>query len=243
MRSVRLAVLACLVLAPRLYGAEEEAKKSLVGRWAPVAKAAAAPAAKSAIAPKGKVKPSRKRPAARAKTATEVPKCLLEFTKDGQVRLEGDISALGGNFRFLKPLKPLADFSMRIGPQDQSLKIRYQFIAADQIEVTADYSRLMEKLSAGGTVTPEKRAELEKEYKPRETLTVAASPRALTLTNDEGQSMTFRRYAGGSLEAAERKRRAAGLREGLKPLEGILRQQGIDPGAPPPGKRASQPQP
>jgi hypothetical protein len=240
MRGVCLAVVACLVVSPGLLGAEGDAKKWLVGRWAPIPTPAKSVDA-SKPKPKPRAKASPKRPAAPAAKA-EIPKCLLEFTKDGKVRLEGDIAPLVDTFGFLKPLKPLADFSTKFSPQNQAEKITYTFVADRKVEVAADHTWLLEKLSGGGTApTPEKQAELLKEYQPRETLTVTATSRDLTLTNAQGKAVTFRRYtAAGSLEAAEGKRREDELRSGMSPFNDILRKQGINTGAPPSGKPATK---
>jgi hypothetical protein len=123
---------------------------------------------------------------------------------------------------------------MKFAPQNKYLKISYQFTDADNIEVSADHTWLLERLGSGATaISPAKARDLDREYRPRETLRVSATSKELKLTNEQGKPVTFRRYTGDSLDVAEGKRREADLRSGLKPLEGILRQQGINIGAPP----------
>jgi hypothetical protein len=177
---------------------------------------------------KAKGKTRTKRGAAK-KTLEELPKLVVEFTKDGKIRLDGDPSTLAEKFRFIKPL---TIFPMKFAPQNKYVKITYQFTGDDTVEISADHSWLMEKLAAGGRdeIPPEKVQELNREFHPRETLQVVATSKQLTLTDDQGKSVTFRRYTGDSLDVAEGKRREAELRSGLKPLESILRQQGINVG-------------
>jgi hypothetical protein len=238
MRGVHLALVACLVLSPRAYGAEGEAKKWLVGRWAPVP-AKPAEEAKPAVASKAKMSPKRST-ARKTSEPAPLPKCLLEFTKDGKVLLDGDFAPLSG-LGFLKPLKPLTDFGTRLSPQTKNIKITYQFTGDDAIEVSADHTWLLEKLSGGGSPpSPEKAKELIKEYQPRETLKVVAKYNELRLTDDQGQSFTFRRYTGLPLAEAEGKRREEELRRGMAPLNSILEQQGINTGRPSTGKSASK---
>jgi hypothetical protein len=228
------------MLLPQLQGADGQgdAKKWLTGRWAP----ASMPPAVAAIAekqsgadanPKGKVKAKIKAKGKRAaakKVAEQLPKLVIEFTKDGKIRLDGDPSTLGEKLQFIKPL---ALYPMKVAPENKHLKISYQFISDNTVEVSADYSWLMEKLSAGGgEISPERARELAREFRPREKLRVDATSKELKLTDEQGKSLTFRRYTGDSLDVAEGKRREAGLRAGLKPFEDILKQQGINVGAP-----------
>jgi hypothetical protein len=252
MQAASLVVLAGLLLSPQLQGADGrgDAKKWLTGRWAPApAPGAAAAAEKQSGAdanPKGKVKAKIKTKGKRAaakKPAEELPKLVIEFTKDGKIRLDGDPSTLGEKFRFIKPLTL---FPMKVAPQNKYLKISYEFSSDNTIEVSADYSWLMEKLSAGGgEISAEKAKELEREFRPREKLRVAATSKEMKLTDEQGKSVTFRRYSGDSLDVAEGKRRESEVRAGLKPLEAILKQQGINIGPPADGKPAQQngPQP
>jgi hypothetical protein len=219
------------VIAERVHAADGDAQKWLAGRWALVAEKRADPKPKAAAR---KPKARAKRTPAR-KPAEEIPKCLVQFTKDGKVLLEGDTAALGENLRFVKPLAAL---SIRMAPQNQYLKIKYSFTGDDTIEVSADYSYLLEQLSAGGRtpLSPEKAKELDREYRPRETLRVSGTSNLLTLTNERGRSLTFRRFTGGSLDAIESKRRADEIRRGLDPFRDILKQQGINIGPPATGK-------
>jgi hypothetical protein len=236
MRLASLVILAGLVLSARLEAADGESKKWLPGRWAPSAaekKPDSEP--KASLRRKAKTKLRSKRLAAK-KTAEELPKLVLEFTKDGKVRLDGDPSALGDTFRFIKPL---AAFPMKFAPENKYLKIDYHFIGDDSVEVSADHSWLMEKLSAGGgPIAPEKAKELLREYRPRERLAVTATSKELTLSNEQGKTVTFRRYSGEALDVAESKRRAQEVRRGLAPFQDILKQQGINIGAPATGKSA-----
>jgi hypothetical protein len=240
--------LTALLLPARLPGADGDgsAKKWLTGRWAAasVATAVAAPEKKvgaqadSGGRVKNKVKTRTKRAVAK-KSVDELPKFVIEFTKDGKIRFDGDPSTLGETFRFIKPL---AMFPMKFAPQNKYIKITYQFTDDDTIEVSADHTWLMERLSAGGRgeISPEKAQELNREFHPHETLRVVASSKQLTLTDDRGKSLTFRRYTGEPLDVAEGKRREAEVRSGLKSLEGILKQQGINIGGPADGKPAGK---
>jgi hypothetical protein len=253
MRAASFVVLAGVLLFPQLQGADGkgDAKKWLTGKWAPAPTpaAAAATAKKQSGADastkgkaKSKIKTRGKRAAAK-KPAEELPKLVIEFTKDGKIRLDGDPSTLGEKLRFIKPL---TIFPMKVAPENKYLKISFQFTSDDTVEVAADYSWLMEKLSAGGgEISPDKAKELYREFHPREKLRVAATSKELKLTDEQGKSLTFRRYTGDSLDVAEGKRREAELRAGLKPFEAILKQQGVNIGQPGDGKsaRKSAPQP
>ena len=234
MRGAIWAVLVGLVLSPPSSGADPNTKKLLVGRWAlaearpPAAEAKAAPGKKGA----GKKSAAAKRLAARkgaaaAKTAPEIPKFVLEFTEDGKVRLDGDTAIFGDTFRFLKPL---ADFRVQVAPQARYIKITYEVTADDKVEVVADHSALLEKGLAGAreSLPPERIKELNEQYHPRETLTIAVTARVLTLTNERGESRTFRRHTGGTIAELEGKQREQELRKGLAPLQNILKQQGIN---------------
>jgi hypothetical protein len=234
------AVLVCLALStlPRAAGADDQEKKWLVGRWATLPENKPDPA--SAKPAKAKAKSRTKKPAAR-KVVEEPPKCVIEFTKDGAIRLDGDTSALGSNFRFIKPLAAVA---MRVSPETRSIKITYEFKNDKLIEVSADHTWLLEKLSAGGAgpIPPEKAKELLEEYRPRETLQFAATGKTLTLTNAQGQSLALRRYPGGTLAAEEARRRQAEIKSGLDPFRDILKKQGINVGGPKQGNAPSKPQ-
>ena len=166
---------------------------------------------------------------------------MIEFTKDGAIRLDGDTSALGSNFRFIKPLAAVA---IRVSPETRNIKITYDFKDDKSIEVSADHTWLLEKLSAGGAgeLPPEKAKQLLEEYRPKETLKFAASGKTLTLTNAEGQSLTLRRYTGGTLDAEEARRRQADIKSGLDPFRDILKKQGINVGGPKQANPASKPQ-
>jgi hypothetical protein len=253
MQAASFVVLAGVMFSPQLRSddGQGDAKKWLTGRWAPVPMPTAATAAAEKQSgadanPKGKVKAKIKTKGKRAaaKRAAEVlPKLVIEFTKDGKIRLDGNPSTLGEKLRFIKPL---AIFPMKVAPENKHLKISYQFMSDDTIEVSADYTWLMEKLSAGGSeIPPEMAKELDREFRPREKLRVAATSKELKLTDEQGKSLTFRRYTGESLDVAEGKQKEAELRAGLKPFEAILKQQGINIGGPAEAKPApkSQPQP
>jgi hypothetical protein len=237
MRSLCLAVLFGLLFLARLHAVEGDAKKWLTGRWASTPAVAAEKKsgqdANQVGKPKVKMKARAKRQAT-PKIAEDLPKLVIEFTKDGKIRLDGDPSTLGDTLRVMKPL---ALFPMRFAPQNKYLKINYQFTGDDTIDVSADHSWLLERLSAGGAdISPAKARELDREYRPRETLRVVATSKELKLTNEQGKSVTLRRYSGDSLDVAEGKRREAELRSGLKPFEAILKQQGINIKPPADGK-------
>jgi hypothetical protein len=242
MRSVCLAAVFGLLFSARLQAVDGDAKQWLSGRWAPAPAAGAVekksgPETNPVGKPRVKMKAKARRQAVK-KVAEDIPKLVIEFTKDGKVLLDGDPSTLGDTFRVIKPL---AVFPMKFAPQNKYLKINYQFTHDAPIEVSADHSWLIERLSAGATaISPAKARELDREYRPRETLRVVATSKELKLTNEHGKSVAFHRYAGDSLDVAEGKRREADLRSGLKPLEAILRQQGINTGAPADGKPADK---
>jgi hypothetical protein len=232
MNRVSLAVCVGLVLSLWASAADDEAKKQVVGRWAPVVeksaaravpktKAAARPASKSKVAARPKSTKGRAGPAAQ-----EPPKALLEFTADGKVRLDGDTSALVD----LAFLKPLADFDIRVSPEAQDIKITYKTTGDDQLEVAADHTWLLEKLGTGGTTKPS--AEVLAQYRPRETFKVVVDAGHLTLTNAEGKTMTFRRHAGLSIDEMEAQRRGDDARATEAPFEDVLRKQGIRTGPP-----------
>ena len=223
---------------PRAAVADDQAKKWLVGRWAPLPENKPDPA--TAKPAKAKAKSRTKKPAAH-KVVEELPKCVIEFTKDGAIRLDGDTSALGSNFKFIKPLAAVA---MRVSPETRNIKITYEFKDDKSIEVSADHTWLLEKLSAGGAgeLPPEKAKQLLEEYRPKETLKFTASGKTLTLTNAQGQSLSLRRYTGGTLEAEESRRRQAEMKSGLDPLRDILKKQGINIGGPQKGNPPSKPQ-
>jgi hypothetical protein len=227
------AVLVCLVLSalPRATGADDQAKKWLIGRWAPIPENKPEPASAKPAKTKAKSKSRTKKAAAARKVVEELPKCVIEFTKDGVIRLDGETSAVGSNFRFIKPL---ADVAIRVSPETRNIKITYDFKDDKSIEISADHTWLLEKLSAGGAaeLPPEKAKQLLEEYRPKETLRFAASGKTLTLTNAQGQSLPLRRYTGGTLEAEESRRRQADMKSGLDPFRDILKKQGINVGGP-----------
>jgi hypothetical protein len=234
MRGAIWAVLVGLVLSPLSPGADPKTKKLLVGRWAlvearpPAADAKAAPGKKGAAKKPATAKRlAGRKGAAAAKAAPEIPKFVLEFTEDGKVRLDGDTAIFGDTFRFLKPL---ADFHVQVAPQARFIKITYKVTDEGKVEVVADHSALLEKGLAGGRgdLPPEKIKALLEEYHPRETLTVAVTARVLTLTNERGESRTFRRHAGGTIAELQGQQREQELRKGLAPLQDILKQQGIN---------------
>lgn len=74
---------------------------------------------------------------------------------------------------------------------------------------------------------------MNEEFHPRETLEVAAAAKTLTLTNAQGQSLTFRRYTGAPLAEAEARRREADIKNAISPFSDILKQQGINVGTSP----------
>ena len=188
MRTSWPVVLACLGISVQAQGADGEPKKWLTGRWAlagpekpATAKTEPTSAAPSKSKTKAKTTPNAKKPSTKASNQ-EIPKFVLEFTSDGKVRLDGETSALGESFRFIKPL---AAVSARVAPQALNVKIDYRFNSDDTVEIVADHSWLLEKLSSGGgSVTPEQAKELKEFYFPRETLRVAANSKVLTLSND-----------------------------------------------------------
>src|SRR6516162_5129424 len=116
MRFVSLAVLFGLVVSARVQADDGDAKKWLTGRWAPApAEKKSGPETNPAGKPKAKMKARAKRQAVR-KIAEDLPKLVIEFTKDGKVRLDGDPSTLGDSFRVIKPL---AMFPMKFAPQNK----------------------------------------------------------------------------------------------------------------------------
>jgi hypothetical protein len=222
------------VLSPMAAAADPKTKTLLVGRWAlveeklPATDVPAAPGKKDDRKKAAAVKKrtGRKR-AGGASAATEIPKFVFEFTKDGKLRLDGDTAVVGDTFRFIKPL---ADFSVRVAPEAKYFNITYEVINDDKVEVVADHSALLEKGLAGGreSLPPEKIKELNERFHPRETLTVAVTAQGLTLTNERGESRKFRRHTGGTLAEIEARQREQELRKGLAPLQDILKQQGIN---------------
>jgi hypothetical protein len=231
-------MLACLALATSSHSqGDDPVKKRLIGRWAfqpeskPDPSKAGPPKAKAKA--KAKAKTKAKRQAVR-QVEEDLPRVVIEFTKTGAIRLDGDVSALGSNFRFIKPL---AEVSARVSPETRNIKINYEIKQEHSIDVSADHLWLLEKLSGGGgAISPERARQLQAEYRPREVLDVVVDSKTLTLTNSAGQSLHFRRYAGGTLSAEEGRRREQELRNGLRPLEDLLRQQGINVGTPAKGK-------
>jgi hypothetical protein len=215
------------VVATASFGEDSKAKALLVGKWAPVAESKDDDAAKTKPAAKPAAGKMRGKTAKAAKPPEPLPKFLIEFTKDGKVRLDGDPSTMQGALKFINPLEITG---MKLGPQAKAIKINYKFTAEEQVEVAADHMWLMEKLSGGATeaLSPAKLEELRKEYQPRETLGVAVTSKELTLTNEQGKPLKFRRYAGKPLAEAEAERTAQDLERGLDPLRDYMRQQGIN---------------
>jgi hypothetical protein len=121
------------------------------------------------------------------KPAEEGGNYTIEFTSDGNVRLGGDrLAPLGKMFRFAKLL---GDFDIKPG---KSVDITYKALNDHELEIQADYTALLEKLSQGGRSTKPPR-DLAKDIKPRDKVTYAVSADELTLTNDEGESLKLRR--------------------------------------------------
>lgn len=114
-------------------------------------------------------------------------KYTLEFTSAGKVRLSGGFLPLT-EFRFAKPLKMYADFGMQPGG---NLDITYRCLSDTQLEIRANYTPLLEKLSAGATKAPA--PEIVEQYKPTETLTYAVTETEMILTNDRGKSVRLQR--------------------------------------------------
>jgi hypothetical protein len=232
--------LACLAIATSSHSqGDDPVRKWLIGRWAfqPEGKTdspkASAPNAKI----KARAKSKAKRQAAR-RVEEELPRIVIEFTKTGSIRLDGDASALGSDFRFIKPL---AEVSARVSPETRNIKINYEIKQDHSIDVSADHTWLLEKLSAGGgAIPPERARQLQSEFRPRETVDVAVDSKTLTLTNSAGQSLHFRRYTGATLAAEEARRRGQDIKNAISPFQDILRQQGINVGPPGKGKPASR---
>jgi len=109
----------------------------------------------------------------------------LTFGKDGKLALGGDIAALGTVFT---SFTILTDFGIRPGA---NTPITYKCLSETQMEVEADLSVLMEKLSAGGDGRPSPDA--AKKLHPKETLTFAVAGKELTLTNEKGNSTKLQR--------------------------------------------------
>jgi hypothetical protein len=111
----------------------------------------------------------------------------LEFGKDGKVGLTGErFQSLGQTFRFAKLL---GDFNIQPG---KSIEITYRPLNDRQLEIMADYTAMLQKLSMGGDSTKLPR-ELGKDIKPRDTVTYAVAGDELTLTNEEGKVIKLRR--------------------------------------------------
>jgi hypothetical protein len=225
MRNVCWALVVGLALPAGGFAADDPASKALVGRWGLVQDKPAPPATPAPTRP-GTRPPVNPRMPPPPKPRDELPKALLEFTADGMVRVEGDTAAFGGN---LKTLKPLGDVNLQVGLQNQAIKITYTSTGDKAIEVAANHLWLLDKLSAGGQgqLPPEKVRELMETYQPKETLQFAVTGADLTLTNEQGKAVKFRRFAGKSLSDEEGKRREEDLRKGLDPFKSILEQQGI----------------
>jgi hypothetical protein len=111
----------------------------------------------------------------------------LEFTSDGKVLLGGDrLAPVGKMFRFAKLV---GDFDIKPG---KNVDITYKALSDHELEIQADYTALLEKLSQGGRSTQPPR-ELAKDIKPRDNVAYVVSADELTLTNDEGQSLKLHR--------------------------------------------------
>jgi len=116
----------------------------------------------------------------------EGKKYTLEFTGEGKVHLRGAFAPLT-EFRFAKPLKVLADFGVQTGTN----LITYRCVSDTQLEISANYLELLDKLSAGADKEPP--PEVIAEYTPTETLTYTVTEKELTLTNEQGKSLRLRR--------------------------------------------------
>jgi hypothetical protein len=238
MRGAIAVVAACLGIAAVASGADKKPAELIVGRWAlvvadatPAPAAAAKPAAKPSAGKSGRTTARGKAPA-KPKAPEPLPKFVLEFTKDGKVRLDGETSVVPDPPRFLKPL---ADTMVRADPRMKSMAITYRFADDGHVEVATDHSWLIDKLG-GLPDDPAKAAEVTKTFRPREKLTVAATAKELTLTDEAGKEHKFRRFASPTpLADLEAKQRDADMRAGFNgPIGDILRQQGITvPGDPP----------
>src|SRR5262249_3096622 len=131
MRGAIAVVAACLGIAAVASGADKKPAELIVGRWAlvvadatPVPAAdAAKPAAKPSAGKSGRATAPGK-VQAKPKAPEPLPKLVLEFTKDGKVRLDGETSVVPDPPRFLKPL---ADTMVRADPRMKAMAITYRF--------------------------------------------------------------------------------------------------------------------
>ncbi len=102
-------------------------------------------------------------------------KVTIEFTKQGKVNLGGNPSPLAFAFKFVRVL---SDFNVKAG----SVPITYQLTKDKRLEVEADLSKVVQAL--GGDA---------KNAKARESVKAAVSENELTITNDQGESLTLKR--------------------------------------------------
>jgi hypothetical protein len=117
-------------------------------------------------------------------------KYVIEFTALGKIYPRGDFGPFT-EFQFAKPLKMFADFGLQTG---RGLDINYRCLSDNRLEIRADYTALLEKLSAGmekGTPTG-----IPKGFTPTETLSYTVTEKELTLTDDEGKSIHLLRRGG-----------------------------------------------
>ena len=110
---------------------------------------------------------------------------VMTFAKDGELTLGGDIASLG---TLLRSFAILTEFNLTPG---KNTPITYRCVSATEMEVEADLSVLMEKLSAGGKGDPP--PSWKQKLHPKETLTFAVAGKQLTLTNDQGASVQLQR--------------------------------------------------
>src|SRR5579883_2513538 len=116
-----------ILLCIALPAAAGDPPAKLVGRWTPVVTAPApTPTTAPAASPDGTVtkstakksKSAPKKAGSSSKSTTKAavpPKAILEFTKDGKIRLDGDVASLG-DLKFLKPLRLMSDYQMKVAP-------------------------------------------------------------------------------------------------------------------------------
>jgi hypothetical protein len=109
-------------------------------------------------------------------------KASVDFKSDGTLVLGGNSSGLPD----WKVIKLFRDFNLQ--PDRNSLT--YRVVDKDHLEIQADYTRLLEGLSAGG-----KSGSVGKppDLQPKEVVTFAVSGDELTLSSDDGKVTTFRR--------------------------------------------------
>jgi len=99
----------------------------------------------------------------------------LEFSNDGKLRIAGDMKLLASVFKFAKIV---GDFEFK----PESVPLTYDATQVGKLEIGADLTKLTEAL--GGD---------SKSAKSRETRAVTVNEKELTITSDEGKSLTFAR--------------------------------------------------